>query len=174
MFKRFEKLELKADMKITNIELSIWQSHQKKRPMEQFLDILSWTQQHVGWIKESEIDIIMMIFRCKLLTTIQLRNFCQLSILLSEQLKQIGSPRSPNIKYLFSFSDDTRVHFKFQEWNQLWKNLALSVNSLNSIHFWILSTEFNFVVCTWGQILSESWLSPRINWLFGKCIWTSN
>ena len=47
-------------------------------------------------------------------------------------------------KYQFSFSDDTRVHSKFQEGNQL-----ASVNSLNSI------LNSNFVVCTCVQIFSE-------------------
>ena len=166
MSKRFEKLKLNADMKLTNVELDICQSHQMKRPIKQVFDILRWT------IQQGEWDIIIeLIFRCKLLTTIQFCNSCQLSILLSEQLKQIGSTQISKCHiYFFSFSDDTRVHLKFQEGNQLWKNFASSVNSLNSIHFWILSTEFNLVV--W--IFSESWLSPRINWHFGKCIWTSN
>ena len=51
------------------------------------------------------------------------------------------------------------------------KNSPASVNSLNSI----LNSKSNFVVCTCGQIFSESKSdSPQRNLLFGKCIWRSN
>ena len=77
--------------------------------------------------------------------------------------------RSPWIKYLFSFSDN--VQNSKTETNFGEKNSPASVNSLNSI----LNSKSNFVVCTCGQIFSESKSdSPQRNLLFGKCIWRSN
>ena len=135
-----------------------------------------------------------MIFHCKFLTTIQLTAVQVLLVIntsLRVKLKQIASPLtiskniptniltniSTNISNQLHHSDlpesfhslttQESIQNSKTETNFGEKNSPASVNSLNSI----LNSKSNFVVCTCGQIFSESKSdSPQRNLLFGKCI----